>query len=207
MTDTTLLPFLSDTEDDSSYDLDAFITRFQLQTAPVLPITRHQRQAAVLIPIIRRPDPCLLLTRRSPHLRKHAGQVAFPGGAADPEDASLIATALREAQEEVAIPPASVQILGTLPAFDSSSGYQVTPVVGLLPENTPFHPNADEVAELFEMPLREAFALQRYYPLDIKRHQQRHRVYLSWYQQQLVWGLTAAIIRQLALHVAMPESV
>ncbi|MEI7377591.1 MULTISPECIES: CoA pyrophosphatase [Dickeya] len=207
MTDTTLLPLPLHTDAYPPYDLNAFITRFQLQMAPALPATHHQRRAAVLIPIIRRPDPSLLLTRRSPHLRKHAGQVAFPGGAADPEDLSLIATALREAQEEVAIPPASVQILGTLPAFDSSSGYQVTPVVGLLPENTPFHPNADEVAELFEMPLRDAFTLQRYHSLDIKHHHQRHRVYLSWYQQQLVWGLTAAIIRQLALHVAMPEPV
>ncbi|NKI75541.1 CoA pyrophosphatase [Dickeya sp. CFBP 2040] len=204
MTDTTLLPLLTPITPSPPYDLDAFITRFQLQIAPTLPATHHHRQAAVLVPIIRRPDPCLLLTRRSSRLRKHAGQVAFPGGAADPEDLSLIATALREAQEEVAIPPASVQILGTLPAFDSTSGYQVTPVVGLLPENTPFHPNADEVAELFEMPLRDAFALQRYHSLDIERRRQRHRVYLSWYQQQFVWGLTAAIIRQLALHVAIP---
>ncbi|QDX30010.1 CoA pyrophosphatase [Dickeya poaceiphila] len=204
MTDTTLLPLLTPINPSPPYDLDAFITRFQLQTAPTLPATHHHRRAAVLVPIIRRPDPCLLLTRRSLRLRKHAGQVAFPGGAADPEDQSLIATALREAQEEVAIPPASVQILGTLPAFDSTSGYQVTPVVGLLPENTPFHPNADEVAELFEMPLRDAFALQRYHSLDIERRRQRHRVYLSWYQQQFVWGLTAAIIRQLALHVAIP---
>ncbi|RNM05400.1 CoA pyrophosphatase [Dickeya undicola] len=206
MTDISLLPFTDSTDGYHPYNLDTFITRFQLQSAPSLPVTQYHRQAAVLVPIIRRPDPCLLLTRRSLRLRKHAGQVAFPGGAADPEDQSLIATALREAQEEVAIPPASVQILGTLPCFDSTSGYQVTPVVGLLPENTSFHPNADEVAELFEMPLREAFALQRYYPLDIKRHQQRHRVYLSWYQQQLVWGLTAAIIRQLALQVATPEA-
>ncbi|ATZ94603.1 CoA pyrophosphatase [Dickeya fangzhongdai] len=205
MTDATLLPLSDRTDEYHPYDLDAFITRFQLQSAPDLPVTQHHRQAAVLVPIIRRPDPCLLLTRRSLRLRKHAGQVAFPGGAADPDDHSLIATALREAQEEVAIPPASVQILGTLPAFDSTSGYQVTPVVGLLPENTPFHPNADEVAELFEMPLRDAFALQRYYSLDIERRQQHHRVYLSWYRQQFVWGLTTAIIRQLALQVATPE--
>lgn len=179
--------------------VEDFILRFQLQQprqpAPALRGTRH---AAVLIPIICRPEPTLLLTRRSDQLRKHAGQVAFPGGAADACDASIIATALREAQEEVAIPPEQVYVLGTLSPQDSSSGFRVTPVVGLLPVDVPLHPAEDEVAELFEMPLREAFDLARYHPLDIHRRGIHHRVYLSWYEQQFVWGLTAAIIRQLA---------
>jgi len=179
--------------------VEDFILRVQLQPprqpAPALRGTRH---AAVLIPIICRPEPTLLLTRRSDQLRKHAGQVAFPGGAADACDASIIATALREAQEEVAIPPEEVYVLGTLSPQDSSSGFRVTPVVGLLPVDVPLHPAEDEVAELFEMPLSEAFDLARYHPLDIHRRGIHHRVYLSWYQQQFVWGLTAAIIRQLA---------
>ena len=163
--------------------VEDFILRFQLQQprqpAPALRGTRH---AAVLIPIICRPEPTLLLTRRSDQLRKHAGQVAFPGGAADASDASIIATALREAQEEVAIPPEQVYVLGTLSPQDSSSGFRVTPVVGLLPVDVPLHPAEDEVAELFEMPLREAFDLARYHPLDIHRRGIHHRVYLSWYQ-------------------------
>jgi len=176
-----------------------FIRRFQLQL-PISPspALRGRRQAAVLIPIICREQPTLLLTRRADFLRNHAGQVAFPGGAADASDASLIVTALREAQEEVAIPPADVYVLGTLAPFDSSSGFQVTPVVGLLPVDVPLHPCEDEVAELFEIPLEEAFNLARYHPLDIHRAGKHHRIYLSWYQQQFVWGLTAAIIRQLA---------
>lgn len=182
--------------------VEDFILRFQMQQprlpAPALRGTRH---AAVLIPIICRNEPTLLLTRRSDQLRKHAGQVAFPGGAADASDASLIATALREAQEEVAIPPEQVHVLGTLSPQDSSSGFQVTPVVGLLPVDVPLHPAEDEVAELFEMPLQEAFDLARYHPLDIHRRGTHHRVYLSWYQQQFVWGLTAAIIRQLARQI------
>ncbi|MFC3395697.1 CoA pyrophosphatase [Brenneria rubrifaciens] len=184
------------------FDLAAFITRFQLQTLRPHSPAYQQRQAAVLVPIVCRPSPTLLLTRRAPDLRKHAGQVAFPGGSADQEDGSPIATALREAQEEVAIPPQNVQVLGTLPPVDSVSGFQVTPVVGLISPQTRFHPNESEVAELFEIPLEEAFALTRYYPLDIERQQKRHRVYLSWYQRRFVWGLTASIIRQLALHVA-----
>jgi len=182
--------------------VEDFILRFQLQQphlpAPALRGTRH---AAVLIPIICRKEPTILLTRRSDQLRKHAGQVAFPGGAADATDASIIATALREAQEEVAIPPEQVHVLGVLPPQDSSSGFQVTPVIGLLPVDVPLHPAEDEVAELFEMPLQEAFDLARYHPLDIHRRGIYHRVYLSWYQQQFVWGLTASIIRQLARQV------
>lgn len=182
-------------------DLSRFITRFQLQLPPPATPVRHRRRAAVLVPIVCRDEPTLLLTRRSSQLRKHAGQVAFPGGAADPGDGSIVATALREAQEEVAIPPDTVRVLGVLPPLDSVSGFQVTPVVGLLSADTPLHPSADEVAELFEVPLREALALHRYHPLDIERQRQPHRVYLSWYRQHFIWGLTAAIIRQLSLQV------
>lgn len=85
------------------------------------------------MPIVRRPQPGLLLTQRSPLLRKHAGQVAFPGGAVDNTDATLIAAALREAQEEVAIPPEAVEVIGVLPPVDSVTGFQVTPVVGIIP--------------------------------------------------------------------------
>ncbi|KAA9001761.1 CoA pyrophosphatase [Affinibrenneria salicis] len=182
-------------------ELSAFIARFQLCRPPPARPARNQRQAAVLVPIVCHPRPTLLLTRRSAHLRKHPGQVAFPGGAADPQDESLIATALREAHEEIALPRRLVEVLGTLPALDSVSGFRVTPVVGLVSPLARFIPNDDEVADLFEMPLCEALTLTRYHPLDIERRRQPQRVYLSWYQQQFVWGMTAAIIRQLALQV------
>lgn len=189
----------------SDYTLDEFITRFMLQQpAPARPL-RNVRQAAVLLPVVCRPEPTLLLTRRADTLRKHAGQVAFPGGSADPDDASLIATALREAHEEVGIPPASVRVLGMLGPVESSTGFQVTPVVGLIPPETPLVPNAEEVADIFEMPLQEALRLSRYTPLEIERRGIRHRIYLSWYQHQFVWGMTAGIIRELSQHVGRPE--
>ncbi|MFP1748669.1 CoA pyrophosphatase [Lonsdalea quercina] len=184
------------------FDLAQFVTRFQLQAPEATPSSRFLRQAAVLVPMIRRREPTLLLTRRAANLRTHAGQVAFPGGAADPEDRSLIATALREAYEEVAIPSSRVQVLGTLPSQDSVSGFQVTPVIGLLPPDLTLKAQADEVAAVFEMPLREAFALHRYHSLEFERENRQHRVYLRSYQHQWVWGLTATIIRQLALQVA-----
>nr|WP_186367604.1 CoA pyrophosphatase [Yersinia aldovae] len=180
-----------------------FISRFQLQLPPTGSFSANSRHAAVLIPIICRPEPTLLLTRRSNHLRKHAGQVAFPGGKADHDDRSLIDTALREAEEEVAIPASSVHVLGQLAPLDSSSGYQVTPIVGLVPADIAFHGNEEEVAGLFEIPLHEALSLSRYYALDIHRGGFNHRVYLSWYESQFIWGLTATIIRRLAQQVTL----
>ncbi len=128
--------------------LSDFVNRFQLQLPP--PPKRlldNNRHAAVLLPIICKPKPTLLLTRRSATLRSHAGQVAFPGGAADPKDKSIIATALREAEEEVNIPHQKVQVLGQLAPLNSTSGYLVTPIVGLLPPGLSLHSNPEEVAK------------------------------------------------------------
>lgn len=183
--------------------LAPFISRFLLQLPQAAQIAHHTRPAAVLIPIVCRLEPTLLLTRRADSLRKHGGQVAFPGGKTDAEDGSPIVTALREAQEEVAIPPQAVTVVGQLAPLDSSSGYQVTPVVGLISPEVQFHACEAEVADVFEMPLREALTLSRYYSLDIHRGGHSQRIYLSWYQNQFVWGLTAAIIRRLAQQVSI----
>lgn len=183
--------------------LDDFISRFQLLRPQPKGAALNQRKAAVLIPIVRREEPGLLLTKRASQLRKHAGQVAFPGGAVDSSDASLIAAALREAEEEVAIPPSSVEILGVLPPVDSVTGFQVTPVVGIIPPDLHYHASVDEVAAVFEMPLAEALRLGRYHPLDIHRRGNSHRVWLSWYQHYFVWGMTAGIIRELALQIGV----
>ncbi|WP_313397003.1 CoA pyrophosphatase [Atlantibacter hermannii] len=183
--------------------LDNFLARFQLLRPQINRHTINQRQAAVLVPIVRRPVPGLLLTQRSTRMRKHAGQVAFPGGARDPEDSSPIAAALREAQEEVAIPPETVEVIGVLPTVDSVTGFQVTPVVGIIPPDLPYHASEEEVAAVFEMPLEEALRLGRYHPLDIHRRGNDHRVWLSWYEHYFVWGMTAGIIRELALQIGM----
>ncbi|QPR27118.1 CoA pyrophosphatase [Edwardsiella hoshinae] len=185
-----------------SPELTRFVTRFQLQ--PPLPGrgTRHARQAAVLIPIINRPQPTLLLTQRALRMRQHPGQVAFPGGARDARDASPVATALREAQEEIALCPHQAAILGQLPAEDSSSGFCVTPVVALLAPTLALRPNPHEVADIFEIPLTLALDARRYHTLEITRGGQPHRLYLSHYRRFLIWGLTAAMLRRLALQVA-----
>lgn len=181
--------------------LDNFLARFQLlQPDNTLPLG-HQREAAVLVPIVRRPKPGLLLTQRSLTLRKHPGEVAFPGGSMDKSDTSLIATALRETYEEIAIPPDAVEVIGRLPSIDSVTGFRVTPIIGIISPDLPMQACQDEVAAIFEMPLEEALTTGRYHPLDIQRRNISRRVWLSWYENYFVWGMTASIIRALALQI------
>lgn len=184
-----------------SLSLDTFLSRFQLLQPVHRKASHNLRQAAVLVPIVKRPQPGLLLTLRASTLRKHAGQVAFPGGAVDKSDDSLIAAALRETYEEIGILPQRVEVMGILPPVDSISGFQVTPVVGLIPADIAWSLSVDEVAAVFEMPLDEALRLGRYHPLNIYRRGNERRVWLSWYQHYFIWGMTADIIRALALQI------
>ncbi|MEG3128109.1 CoA pyrophosphatase [Pantoea cypripedii] len=185
--------------------LDQFLSRFVLQPPVAAPKSViNGRCAAVLVPLIDDAEPGLLLTRRSTHLRKHAGQVAFPGGMQDASDDSLIHTALREAQEEVGIQPDQVQVVGVLPAVTSSTGFAVTPVVGIIPAGLPLNINADEVESAFAMPLAEALRLSRYSDLTLRRGHRQHQVWLSWYEDYFIWGMTAGIIRALGQQIALP---
>lgn len=186
---------------DDSLTLEQFLNRFVLQLPEKPTSELPRRQAAVLVPIIDRERPTLLLTRRAATLRKHAGQVAFPGGMRDESDASLIETALREASEEVAIPPGCVRVVGVLPPVTSSTGFQVTPVVGIVPNSLRWHPNEGEVESVFEMPLQEALRIGRYSPLDIERAGRYQRIWLSWFDRYFIWGMTAGIIRELSIQV------
>lgn len=186
----------------SSLTLDDFLSRFQLLRPQVNHAALNQRRAAVLIPVVRRPQPGLLLTQRSVHLRKHAGQVAFPGGAVDSSDASLIAAALREAQEEVAIPPSCVEVIGVLPPVDSVTGFRVTPVVGIIPPNLPYRASEDEVSAVFEMPLAGP-AFRSLPPVGYLPPRRFTSRMAFWYEQYFVWGMTAGIIRELALQIGV----
>ncbi len=131
----------------------------------VIPPPPHRR-AAVLLPILHRPDgPALVLTQRATGLRDHSGQVALPGGKIDPSDPGPAEAALREAQEEIALAPHEVRVLGYLDPYLSGTGFLVTPVIGLAEPTAPFQPNPSEVAEVFEVPLaflmdRERYALR-----------------------------------------------
>ncbi len=168
---------------------------------------RAHTSAAVLVPLIQRDDGLnVLLTRRTDHLRDHAGQISFPGGRSEPEDGSPAATALREAQEEVGLDPRQVEVIGQLPVYTTVTSYVVTPVVALV--HPPFSLLLDsfEVAESFEVPL--PFLMN---PANHRRHEfnvdGKYRFFLSmpWQgrgsagvdREFFIWGATAAMLRNL----------
>jgi 8-oxo-dGTP pyrophosphatase MutT (NUDIX family) len=157
--------------------------------------------AAVLVAITDRSEPGLILTVRREHMRKHAGQVAFPGGRID-EGETAVRAALREANEDLSLDPDQVQVLGEADQYRTVSGYGVTPVVGLVPPDLPFVPNPEEVADWFEAPLD--FVLN---PINQRRMsaefqgRTRHYYQIDW-QGRRIWGATAAMLVNLTRRIS-----
>lgn len=156
------------------------------------------RKAAVLIPITDRPEPGVILTQRPENLRNHAGQVAFPGGKIDESDADEIAAALREAQEELAIPPSQVNIIGATDIYYSGSGYRITPVIGVIPPDLDLRPNPGEVDDWFEIPLAELLNLENFTQRRAIWNGRERQYYDMNWQDRRIWGVTAGIIVNLA---------
>jgi 8-oxo-dGTP pyrophosphatase MutT (NUDIX family) len=163
-----------------------------------LAVMEPPRPAAVLVPIVRRPELTVLLTRRSPDLRSHAGQISFPGGRLDPGDSGPLACALREAQEEIGLPPDHVEPLGYLDSYRTGTGFQVVPVVGLVRPGFTLALDPIEVAEAFEVPLR--FLMN---PANHRRDSRewrggRHRFFYAMpYEERYIWGATAGMLRNM----------
>lgn len=155
--------------------------------------------AAVLVAITDRAEPGVILTKRSAALRKHAGQVAFPGGRKDPGDADLIATALREAEEEIALPRAAVDILGTTDPYRTATGFAIVPVVGVIPPDLPLVPQPGEVEAIFEVPLAYLLDPDRRtrHVVQMDGFGERHYHEILW-QDWRIWGVTAAMIVNLS---------
>ncbi|WP_225772106.1 CoA pyrophosphatase [Pseudomonas sp. Marseille-Q5115] len=154
-------------------------------------------EAAVLIPLTRGDNPEMILTLRASGLSTHGGEVAFPGGRRDPEDPDLVFTALREAEEEIGLPPGMVEIVGPLSPLVSRHGLQVTPFVGLIPDYVEYRPNDAEIAAVFSVPLA-------FFREDPREH--THRIdyqgrscYVPSYRYEdyKIWGLTAIMIVEL----------
>nr|WP_249405057.1 CoA pyrophosphatase [Stenotrophomonas sp. CFBP 13725] len=155
-------------------------------------------EAAVLAGIVPRATGAqVILTRRTETLRQHGGQVGFPGGRTEPDDADAVAAALRESNEEIALPAEQVQALGYLDPFVTITGYRVTPVVAVVdPHFTPV-PSPDEVADVFEVPLEYLMTADNLRHVEIvHRGRVRHVLEYGWPGHR-IWGATAAILYNL----------
>jgi 8-oxo-dGTP pyrophosphatase MutT (NUDIX family) len=157
------------------------------------------RPAAVLVPLIDRAEGMsVLLTQRTAHLSAHAGQIAFPGGRVEPGDSDAVAAALRETEEEIGLPRERVTLVGRLDTYVTGTGFEITPVVGLV--STPFSLSVDpfEVADVFEVPL--PFVLDRNNHRRTERiFEERRRVFFVLpYQGRNIWGATAGMLVNLA---------
>ena len=160
-----------------------------------LPASEPIAPAAVLVAVVERAGALtVLLTRRAERLARHAGQISFPGGRADPEDGTPQRTALREAEEEIGLPASQVEIVGRLDDYLVGSGYRITPVVGFVTAPPAFEADTREVAEVFEVPL--SFVLE---PANYRRDKMtvggvERRFYVMPYEAYHIWGATAAIL-------------
>jgi 8-oxo-dGTP pyrophosphatase MutT (NUDIX family) len=159
--------------------------------------------ASVLVPIVARPAaPTVLFTQRTAHLKNHSGQISFPGGRAEQSDASPERTALRETWEEVGLPAERIELLGRLSDYHTRTGYRVTPVVGIVQPPFELAPDANEVAEVFEVPL--AFLL------DERNHQRHSREFQGQlryffaipYENRYIWGATAGMLVNLSRYLS-----
>ena len=167
---------------------------------------RKPVHASVLVPLVLRNDLTVLLTQRTDHLTDHPGQISFPGGRVEPNDADAVATALREAQEEIGLDTSYVDVRGSLPTYTTGTGFIVTPVIGLVRPGFEVRVDPFEVAEVFEVPL--AFLMS---PANHLRHSvdvsgvQREFLSMPWQgfdpqgepRRYFIWGATAAMLRNL----------
>lgn len=163
--------------------------------------------AAVLTGLIEREDGYhVLLTRRSDNLRKHTGQVAFPGGRSDPGETPW-QTALREAQEEVGLDASHVTLAGLSTAYRTGTGYLVTPVVAFISAEAVLEPNTDEVADIFETPFSFLMNPDNYErrSYDLPDGSTRHYYAMNW-GNQLIWGATAGMLRALHDRLILPRN-
>jgi 8-oxo-dGTP pyrophosphatase MutT (NUDIX family) len=161
-------------------------------------VFRPRKTAAVLVPLLDLDEPEVVLTRRADHLPQHAGQISFPGGAAEAHDPSAVHTAMREAFEEIGLPAERTTPLGFLDRLDTISDYRVLPVVALVQAPVVWFPDQREVAEVFTVPFAHLMNLDHYENRPITRAGVEYSIWYLQYEKHTIWGATAAMLLNLA---------
>lgn len=183
LTDATVMPARGD------HDLDP-LTRAIAEVRPIRP-------AAVMVPIVDRAEPMVLFTQRTAHLKEHAGQISFPGGKIEPGDASPLAAALRETEEEIGLDAGLIEPIGYLDLYLTTFGYRIVPVLARVRPDFSLTLNRDEVDDAFEVPLSFLMA-----PENHQRHSRQwngmtRNFYAMPFGERYIWGATAGILRNL----------
>ncbi|MBR9729006.1 CoA pyrophosphatase [Shewanella intestini] len=170
-----------------------------ISSAPRSALTR---KAAVLIAVMEKDNQLqLILTQRPLHLRHHPGQISFPGGKVEADDPNLIATALREADEEIGLVDSNVDVLGAFPAHYTFTGFEVTPVVAMVKHPFELRLDSNEVADCFTAPLDYFIEKSNRHTVEFNRQGKAYTVHVMPYQDKFIWGVTAAIIDLLCRHL------
>lgn len=146
----------------------------------------------------------LILTQRPMHLRAHPGQISFPGGKIEPDDIDAIAAALREAEEEIGLSRNNVDVLGTFPPYNTFTGFEITPVVGIVKQTFVLKLDPGEVADCFTVPLSFFIDPSHRHQKFFLRQGHYYSVHVMPYQQRFIWGATAAIIDHLCRQLSIP---
>ena len=154
--------------------------------------------AAVLVAVVERAQPTVILTERPATMRTHAGQISFPGGRIDPGDADAVAAALREAEEEIGLDRGAVEVIGVADLYRTVTGFEVTPVLAVVPPGLPLRPHPGEVAAMFEAPLHYLLDPARQTERSLAWRGRERRYYEIDWQGRRIWGATAAMLVNLS---------
>lgn len=163
------------------------------------------KPAAVLVAVVDQAEPGVILTERPETMRNHPGQISFPGGRIDPEDDGPVAAALREAEEEIGLSPSAVEIVGIADRYRTITGFEVTPVVGVIPPGLALHPCPGEVAGMFEAPLRHLLEPSHQLVRTVMWRGRERSYYEIDYEGRRIWGATAAMIVNLSRRLDLVE--
>lgn len=174
-----------------------------LNQAEIEEMTKDLRLAAVLVPLVEHADePSILLTRRADHLDKHSGQVAFPGGKVEDSDATPIAAALRETEEEIGLDASHIEIAGVLDTYQTGTGFLILPVVGFVKPGFTLTPDKNEVADVFEVPAHIALSTQNWKTDSGEWKGRMWNFYSMDYQGYNIWGATAGMLMHMSRRIA-----